>query len=356
MADIGWPLRPSKAPSRPGRVISPELVGVRMRRRQFIKLIGGAAAVVPLAARAQQRERVRRIGVLMGIANDSEGQQRMAVFRKTLESLGWSETSNIQLDYRWAPRDAMQARVYAEELVNLKPELIFCLSTTVTMAVRDATRAIPVVFVQVTDPVGAGLVQSWAKPGGNMTGFTNFEPTMSGKWLELLKTLVPNTTRVGYLFNPNTTPALYEQTVKEAAPLLSLTPISAAVHAPSEIEPVVERFAREPNGGFLVLPDIFTTRNREAIIAMTERYRVPALYTFKFFAAEGGLMSYGIDVSYIFHQAATYVDRILRGSLPADLPVQGPTKLDLVINLKTAKALGLEVPPTLLTRVDEVIE
>ena len=189
-----------------------------------------------------------------------------------------------------------------------------------------------------------------------MTGFTNFEPTMSGKWLELLRTLVPNMTRVGYLFNPNTTPALYEQTVKEAAPLLSLTPISAAVHAPSEIEPFIERFAREPNGGLLVLPDIFTTRNRELIIAMTERYRVPAIYTFKFFAVEGGLMSYGIDVSYIFQQAATYVDRILRGSLPADLPVQGPTKLDLVINLKTAKALGLEVPPALLARADEVIE
>jgi putative tryptophan/tyrosine transport system substrate-binding protein len=325
-----------------------------MRRREFITLLGGAASW-PRAARAQT-ERVHRIGVLIGIANDSEGQGRMGVFRKTLESLGWSEGRNLQFDYRWGPRDAAQARVFAQELVELKPDLIFCLSTPVTMAVRDATRTIPVVFVQVTEPVGARVVQSWAKPGGNLTGFTNFEPSMSGKWLELLRTMVPDITRVAYLFNPNTTPALYEQTIKEAAPLLSLTPISAAFHAASEIEPVIERFAREPNGGLLVLPDISTTINRDRIIAATALYRIPAMYTFKFFAVEGGLMSYGIDVAYVFHQAATYVDRILRGTSSADLPVQGPTKLELMINLKTAKALGLDVPPMLLARADEVIE
>jgi putative ABC transport system substrate-binding protein len=324
-------------------------------RREFITLLGGAAAW-PLAARAQQAERVRRIGVLMGIANDSEGQARMAVFRKTMESLGWIEGRNLQLDYRWAPIAAPQARVFAEELVQQKPDLIFCLSTSVTMAVRNAAATIPVVFVQVTDPMSAGLVQNWAKPGGNLTGFTNFEPSMSGKWLELLRTLVPGMTRVAYLFNPDTTPALYEQTIKDAAPLLSLTPISAAFHSSTEIEPAIERFASVPNGGLLVLPDISTTTHRERIIAATALYRVPAMYTFKFFAVEGGLMSYGIDVSYIFHQAATYVDRILRGTVPADLPVQGPTKLELIINLKTAKALGLEVPPTLLARADEVIE
>jgi putative ABC transport system substrate-binding protein len=204
--------------------------------------------------------------------------------------------------------------------------------------------------------VGARLVQSWAKPSGNLTGFTNFEPSMSGKWLELLKTLTPSITRVAYLFNPNTTPALYEETVKAAAPLLSLSSSSAAFQAVSEIEPTVQRFASEPNGGLLVLPDISTTINRNQIIAAAARYRIPALYTFRFFAIEGGLMSYGIDVADVFQQAATYADRILRGTPPADLPVQGPRKLELVINLKTAKTLGLTVPPTLLARADEVIE
>jgi putative ABC transport system substrate-binding protein len=326
-----------------------------VRRREFIATLGGAAAW-PLAAHAQQGERERRVGVLMGIANDAEGQERMAVFRKTLDSFGWKEGRNVRFDYRWAPGNAAQARVFAEELVELKPDVIFCLSTTVAIAVRSTTQTIPVVFVQVTDPIGARLVQSWAKPSGNFTGFTNFEPTMSGKWLELLKTLVPNITRVAYVFNPNTTPALYEQTIKEAAPLLSLTPISAAFHSAAEIEPVIERFAGEPNGGLLVLPDISTTINRERIITAAARHRIPAMYTFKFFAIEGGLMSYGIDVAHLFYQAAAYVDRILRGTPPADLPVQGPTKLELLINLKTAKALGLEVPPMLLARGDEVIE
>ena len=326
-----------------------------MKRRQFITLVGGAAAAWPHMARAQA-ERVRRVGLFMGVADDSEGQARLAVLRKALQSLGWTEGRNIRFDIRWIPRDAAQARVVATELVDLKPDLIFATSTPVTTAVRDATRTIPVVFMQVTEPISAGLVQSWAKPGGNMTGFANFETSMSGKWLELLKTLVPDIARVGTLFNPNTATALYQQTVEEAAPRLSLKPVPSAVQAASEIDAAVERFAQEPNGGLLVLPDIFTTTNRERIIASAARHRVPALYTFRFFAAEGGLMSYGVDVASVYQQSAEYIDRVLRGTRPADLPVQGPTKLDLVINLKTAKALGLTVPSTLLARADEVIE
>jgi len=326
-----------------------------MKRRQFITLVGGATATWPLLAHAQS-ERVRRVGLFMGVADDSEGQARLAILRKALHGLGWTEGRNIRFDIRWIPRDAAQARVVATELVDLKPDLIFVTSTPVTVAVRDATRTIPVVFMQVTEPVSAGLVQTWAKPGGNMTGFANFETSMSGKWLELLKTLVPDMARVGTLFNPNTTTALYQQTVEEVAPRLSLKPVPSAVQAASEIEAAVERFAQEPNGGLLVLPDIFTTTNRERIISSAARYRVPALYTFRFFAAEGGLMSYGVDVASVYQQSAEYIDRILRGTRPADLPVQGPTKLDLVINLKTAKALGLTVPSTLLARADEVIE
>jgi putative ABC transport system substrate-binding protein len=326
-----------------------------MKRRAFLTLVGGAAAAWPLAARAQP-ERIRRIGVFMGVADDTEGQARLAILRKALQGLGWNEGRNIRFDIRWIPRDAAQARAVATELVDLKPDLIFATSTPVTTAVRDATRTIPVVFMQVTEPVSAGLVQSWAKPGGNMTGFANFETSMSGKWLELLKTLVPDIARVGYLFNPNTTPGLYQQTVEEIAPRLALKPFSCAVQAASEIEAAVERLAQEPNGGLLVLPDVFTTTNRAQIIASAARYRVPAVYTFRFFAAEGGLMSYGIDVASVYRQSAEYIDRILRGTRPADLPVQGPTKLDLVINLKTATALGLTVPSTLLARADEVIE
>ena len=327
-----------------------------MKRREFITLLGGAAVAWPVAARAQQGERVRRIGIFMGIADDSEGQERMVVFRKTLASLGWSEGRNVQFEYRWSPRDAAQARTFAKELVELKPDLIFCHSTPVATALRDATQTVPVVFIQVAEPVGAGLIQNWAKPGGNLSGFTNFEPSMSGKWLELLRTLIPGIIRVGYLFNPNTAVPIYEQAVVEAAPHLSLRTVSLAFREASEIAPAIDGFAREPGGGLLVLPDISTTINREQIIAAAARYRVPAMYVFRFFAVEGGLMSYGIDVPHVYQQAAGYVDRILRGARPADLPVQGPTKLDLVINLRTAKALGLEVPPTLLARADEVIE
>jgi ABC-type uncharacterized transport system substrate-binding protein len=328
-----------------------------MGRREFITLLGGAAAAWPVAARGQQPERVRRIGVLMNTAReDAEGHARLAVFRQALQKLGWNESHNVRFDYRWAPTGVAQARVLAEELVELQPDLIFANSTPVTVAVKDTTRSIPVVFVQVSDPVVSNVVKSLSRPGGNLNGFTTYEPPVIGKWLELLKSVAPSITRIAYLFNPPTVPAFYPSTVEAAAPLLSLTAVAAAVIDAAQIERTIQSFAREPGGGLLVMPDVFTTMNRRLIISLAAQYRLPALYTFKFVATEGGLMSYGIDVLHVYGQVATYVDRILKGEKPADLPVQAPTKYELVINLKTAKALGLEVPPTLLARADEVIE
>jgi putative ABC transport system substrate-binding protein len=242
------------------------------------------------------------------------------------------------------------------ELNALRPDLIFAHSTTVTVAVKEVARETPVVFVQVSDPIVSGLVETIARPGGNLTGFTNFEPSMSGKWLELLKATVPSMTRVAYIFNPATTPSFYRSSVETAAPRLSLKAVATEVQTAAEIEEAIKTFAQEPNGGLLVMPDIFTSVNRQQIIAVAARYRQPAIYTFRFFAVEGGLMSYGIDVPDVYRQSASYVDRVLRGAKPGDLPVQAPTKFELVINLKTAKSLGIDIPPTLLARADEVIE
>jgi putative tryptophan/tyrosine transport system substrate-binding protein len=325
-------------------------------RREFITLLGGAAAAWPLAARAQQARR-RRIAILMGVADDSEGRARIAAFRQTLQGLGWTESHNVQFDYRWGPKDATQARAFAKQLVDLQPDLIFTQSTPATVAAKEVVAgSIPIVFVQVGDPVVSGVVETLARPGGNITGFTNFEPSMSGKWLDLLRTISPSMTRVVYLFNPASLPAFFKPSVEAAAPVLSLKTIAAEVRNATEIELAIETFAREPKGGLLVMPDNFATLNRQQIFALAARYRLPALYPFKFFALEGGLMSYGIDVLDVFRKSTTYVDRVLRGANASDLPVQVPTKYELVINLKTAKALGLEVPPTLLARADEVIE
>ncbi len=326
-----------------------------MKRREFMILLGGVAAW-PLAARAQQPDRVRRVGVLMGIADDFEGQARIAVFRQALQALGWSEGRNIQFIYRWSGGDVAHARQFAKELLDLRSDVILTNSTPATVAVRDITRATPTIFVQVSDPVGAGVVQSLARPDGNLTGFTNFDLSTAGKWLELLKRLAPNITRVAYLFNPNTAPLLYAKAVETAAPLLSVKSIPAAVHNAVEIERALEQVARESDSALLVLPDLFNATNRQSIIALAARHRLPAVYPFRYFVTSGGLMSYGTELLDTYRQAASYVDRILKGERPSDLPVQQPTKFELIINLKTAKALGIEIPPTLLARADEVIE
>ena len=327
-----------------------------IRRREFIILLGTAAAAWPLPARAQQPDRVRRVGVLMGIADDLEGQARIAVFRQALQALGWSEGRNVQFIYRWSGGDVAHARQFAKELVDLRSDVILANSTPIAAAVSETTRTTPTVFVQVSDPVTAGVVQSLARPGGNLTGFTNFEPSMASKWLELVKGIAPNITRVAYLFNPDTAPLLYRRAVEAAAPLLSIKPFAAEVRNADEMEGVIEQFAREPDCALLALPDLFTTTNRQSIIALAALHRLPAVYPFRYFVASGGLMSYGIETLETYRQAASYVARILKGENPGDLPVQAPTKYELVINLKTAKALGLEIPPTLLARADEVIE
>jgi putative tryptophan/tyrosine transport system substrate-binding protein len=327
-----------------------------IKRREFIILLGAAGAVWPLAARAQQPDRVRRVGVLMGIADDLEGQARIAVFRQALQALGWSEGRNVQFIYRWSGGDVARARQFAKELLDLRSDVILANSTPVAAAVGETTRTTPTVFVQVSDPVTAGVVQSLARPGGNLTGFTNFEPSMASKWLELVKGIAPNITRVAYLFNPNTAPLLYASAVETAAPLLSIKPFAAELRNADEMEGVIEQFAREPNGALLVLPDLFTATNRQSIIALAARHRLPAVYPFRYFVASGGLMSYGTETLETYRQAASYVARVLKGENPGDLPVQAPSKYELVINLKTAKALGLEISPSLLARADEVIE
>src|SRR5262245_6430375 len=327
-----------------------------MRRRDFIKGMAGSAIAWPLTAHAQQPDRVRRVCVLMGIADDFEGQARIAVFRQAFQALGWTEGRNVQLIYRWSAGDAAQARQFAKELLDLRSDVILANSTPVAVAVRDITRTTPTVFVQVSDPVTAGVVQSLSRPGGDLTGFTNFDPSIASKWLELLKRVAPNITRVGYLFNPDTAPLLYARSVETAAPSLSVKPFAAAVHNAAEMERMIKRVAREPNTALLVLPDLFTATNRQSIIELAARHYLPAVYPFRFFVAGGGLMSYGTEMLETYREAASYVDRILKGEKPADLPVLQPTKFELVINLSTARAIGLDLPPTLLARADEVIE
>ena len=328
---------------------------VGMKRREFMILLGGAAAW-PLAARAQQPDRVRRVGVLMGIADDPEGQARVMVFKQALHALGWIEGRNVQFIYRWSAGDVVHARQFAKELLDLRSDVILANTTPIAIAVKDTTRTTPTVFVQVSDPLTAGVVQSLARPGGNLTGFTNFEPSIASKWLELVKRVAPNITRVAYLFNPDTAPLFYARAVETAAPMLSVKPFAAAVHNADEMERVIEQFARESDGALLVLPDLFTATNRQSIVAIAAHHRLPAVYPARYFVAGGGLMSYGIELLETYRQAAAYVDRILKGERPNDLPVQRPTKFEFVINLKTAKALRLTLPPQLLARSDEVME
>jgi len=331
-----------------------------MRRREFLGVVAGVAVAWPLAAHAQQRDRMRRIGVLMPYAEgDREGQAFVAALREGLQKLGWAESRNIRIDYRWAtPSDAVSIQRFAKELVALQPDLILTQSTPTTAALLQQTRTIPIVFAQVVDPVGSGFVASFPRPGGNITGFINLEPTMAGKWLELLKEIAPRVNRVAFLFNPATAPYFeyYLKPFKAAAASFAVEGIAAPVHDASELESVIAAQARESNGGLIVMPDTFLNAHRAEITALAARYRLPAVYAFRFFTELGGLLSYGSDLVDNFRRAATYADRILKGAKPSELPVQAPVKFELVINMKTAKALKLEIPRELAVRADRVIE
>jgi putative ABC transport system substrate-binding protein len=328
-----------------------------MRRREFIMLLGGAAAIWPLAARAQQSERMRRIGVLVGLAeNDPEMKERIAGLRQGLEKLGWAEGRNLRIDYRFAPAGA-QARALARELVALQPDLILTQSTPATAAMQQETRTIPIVFAGVADPIGSGFVAGLSRPGGNLTGLLQYEEGITGKWLAMLKEIAPNLTRAALVANPRTAAFDYFlQSAKAVAPSLAIDLVPTPVDSAADIERAINTFAREPNGGLVLPPDTSTVVHRNLIIALAARHRLPAVYALRVFVAAGGLMYYGIDFVDLYRQSASYVDRILRGTKPADLPVQTPTKFETVVNRKTAKALGLTVPPGLLIAADEVIE
>jgi putative ABC transport system substrate-binding protein len=330
-----------------------------MRRREFITLLGGSVATWPLVARAEQPERMRRIGVLMAsAADDSESQARIAGFLQALQQLGWADGRNVRIDTRWATTNPDDIRRHAAELVALAPDVILAATGTVTVvALLQATRTVPIVFVAVIDPVGAGFVTSLARPGGSATGFTIFEYGMSGKWLELLKAIAPSVTRAAVLRDPAIASGIGQFAgVQTVAPSLGVELSPVDVRDAGEIERGVMAFARSSNGGLIVTSSALATRHRDLIIALAAGHRLPAVYPYRYFVTAGGLISYGPNSIDGYRRAAGYVDRILKGEKPADLPVQAPTKYELVINLNTAKALGLEVPVSLLGRADEVIE
>jgi len=328
-----------------------------MRRRQFITLLGGAAAW-PLAARAQQGERVRRIGVLMNVnADDPEGQARIAAFHQGLQEWGWTLGQNARIEVRWGAFDTSSSRRYAAELVALSPDVILASASAAMGALQQMTRRVPVVFVNIVDPVGAGFVESLARPGGNATGFTPFEYSLSGKWLELLKEIAPSVARAGVLRDSTVGSGIGQYAIIQAvAPSLGVELRPIETHDTSEIEHAIVAFARLPNGGLIVVGSPSGPVQRDLIISLAARHQLPAVYPFTYWARSGGLIAYGPELVSPFRRAAGYVDRILKGEKPADLPVQAPTKYELAINLKTAKALGLTVPETLLARADEVIE
>jgi putative ABC transport system substrate-binding protein len=331
-----------------------------MQRREFIMLLGGATVAWPLAAGAQQAGPVRRIGVLIGFEeSDPDVQSWFAAFRGALAKLGWTEGSNLRIELRWAGYDPVRMKTFAKELVDLRPDAILSVTTPVTGALVRETQTIPIVIATVADPISSGFVTSLGRPGGNITGFALYEPGMGGKWLELLKQIAPGVTRVALLFNPATTVPVkfYMSSIEAAATSFAIQEASTApVHAKDEIEGAIAALAANPGAGLIAMPDLFNTINRDLIVAQAARYRVPAIYFFRSFADSGGLISYGPDFAVQYPPAAGYIDRILRGEKPADLPIQMPTKIEIVINLKTAKGLGLDVPPTLLARADQVIE
>jgi putative tryptophan/tyrosine transport system substrate-binding protein len=330
-----------------------------MRRREFIAGLGGAAAW-PLGARAQQPGRMRRIWVLIGVEeNDPEVKARFSGFTQRLSELGWTDGRNLRMDVRWAGDNVDRIRMFAKELVDLHPEVMLAAGTPATAALQRATRTIPIVFVVVSDPVGAGFVAGLNQPGGNITGFINLEAAVAGKWLQLLTEIAPGVKQAAITFNPDTAAGggSYFLPAFEAAALsVKVKPIAAPVHSDAEIESVITSLGREPGGGLVAMTDAFTIIHRGPIISLAARNNVPAVYATDFFIRDGGLLSYGTDIGDIFRRAAPYVDRILKGEKPAELPVQLPVKFELIINMKTAKALGLTVPQSILLRADEVIE
>ena len=327
-----------------------------MRRREFITLLGGSATW-PLAARAQQRERMRRIGVLVGLAeNDPEMKERLAGFRQGLEKLGWLEGGNVRIDYRFAPAGA-QAQLLARELVALRPDVLLAQSTPATAALKPETSTIPIVFAGVADPIGSGFVASLSRPNGNLTGLLQYEEGITGKWLAMLKEIAPNLTRAALLANPKTAAFDYFlRSAKTLAPSLAIEVVPMPIENANDIERSIEAFAREGNGGLVLPPDTTTVVHRDLIIELAARHRLPAVYAVRVFVVASGLMYYGTDFVELYRQAASYVDRILRGAKTVELPVQMPTRFETVLNLKTAKALGLTVPPGLLVAADQVIE
>jgi putative tryptophan/tyrosine transport system substrate-binding protein len=327
-----------------------------VKRRELITLIGGAALAWPLTARAQQGDRMRRIGVLMNLASDdTEGQARLAAFHQGLQQLGWTVGRNVQIDYRWGAGDPGAFHRYAEELLALAPDVILASATPSVQALQQATHSVPIVFAQVGDPVGMGLVASLARPGGNITGFTPMEFGFGAKWLELLKEIAPRVTRVAVLRDLTIGPAQLSA-IQAVAPSFGVELTAVGVRDASEIEHAVAAFARSSNAGMIVTASTSAAVHRDLITMLATRHRLPAVYPFRYDVTRGGLISYGANTIDIYQRAAAYVDRILKGEKPADLPVQAPTKYELVINLKTARALGIEVPATLLARADEVIE
>jgi putative tryptophan/tyrosine transport system substrate-binding protein len=327
------------------------------RRRGFITLLSGAAAAWTLAARAQQGERIRRIGVLLNLAaDDPMGQARVAAFVQGLQAAGWSDGRNVRIDTRWAAADPGNFRKYAAELIALGPDVVLASTTAAVAQLQQASRTVPIVFVSVIDPVGSGLITSMARPGGNVTGFVIFEYALAAKWLELLKEIAPGVKRAAVLRDATVAAGIGQFAAIQAAGSVGMELSAIDLQVAGEIERAIADFAQRPNGGLIVTASQFGTNHPGPLVALAARHKLPAVYPFRYFAGAGGLISYGWDQLNEYHRAATYVDRILKGEKTADLPVQAPTKYELVINLKTARALGLEVPPTLLARADEVIE
>src|SRR5215813_6253237 len=334
-------------------------MAIDVRRRKFIAVLSGALVGRAIPAYAQQAARTYTVGVLLGLANDVETQARITAFERGLEAEGWSVGKSLRIEYRFTGGDSNTMRALAKELVELKPDCILGHSTPVVTALMQATRTIPIVFVSVADPVGSGFVASMARPGGNMTGFTIFPATITGKYLSMLKEMVPQLVRAAILYNPDSAPAagtFFLTPFTDAAREFKVQPITAQVRNPAEIESAIAKLGREPKSGLIVMPDNFTSVHRKLIISLAAQFRIPTIYPYRYFAEEGGLLSDGVDTSDLFKRAAEYASRILRGAKPADLPVRAPTKFELVINLRTAKALGIVIPKMLLAGADQVIE